>query len=384
MSGLHLNNVSHAYDNRNPVLSGISVFVAPGELVCLLGPSGCGKTTLLRVAAGLEILQVGRVTIAEKVIAEGRHGLHVPPEKRGIGLMFQDYALFPHLNVFENVVFGLTENIPERRKWAEKALTRLDLAEYAESYPHILSGGQQQRVALLRSLAPEPRVLLLDEPFSGLDVTRRADVRAETRGFLKETGVATLMVTHDPEEAMFMADRILVMDQGRILQDGTPVETYYQPQNAFVAALFGPVNRLRGKVKGNRVETPLGAFEAKNLDDGETVEILIHPEGLRLTLSGEAPEIQAGDGPQGLETGLETGPETETRNGAASPLEPRPARALSARPLGRSSHVELAVADGQGGEIILEARVPGVFLPAPGEKISLSVNPRQAHVFSVP
>jgi iron(III) transport system ATP-binding protein len=380
MSGLHLNNVSHAYDNRNPVLSGISVFVAPGELVCLLGPSGCGKTTLLRVAAGLELLQVGQVTIAEKVVAEGRDGLHVPPEKRGIGLMFQDYALFPHLNVFENVTFGLTENIPERRKWAEKALARMDLAEYAESYPHILSGGQQQRVALLRALAPEPRVLLLDEPFSGLDVTRRADVRAETLGFLKETGVATLMVTHDPEEAMFMADRILVMDQGRILQDGTPVQTYYQPQNAFVAALFGPVNRLRGKVKGNRVETPLGAFEAKNLDDGETVEILIRPEGLRLTLSGEAPEIQAGDGPQGLETG----PETETRNGAASPQQPRLARALSARPLGRSSHVELAVADGQGSEIILEARVPGVFLPARGEKISLSVNPRQAHVFPVP
>ena len=148
MSGLHLNNVSHAYDNRNPVLSGISVFVAPGELVCLLGPSGCGKTTLLRVAAGLELLQVGQVTIAEKVVAEGRDGLHVPPEKRGIGLMFQDYALFPHLNVFENVTFGLTENIPERRKWAEKALARMDLAEYAESYPHILSGGQQQRVAL--------------------------------------------------------------------------------------------------------------------------------------------------------------------------------------------------------------------------------------------
>jgi len=286
MSGLHLNNVSHAYDNRNPVLSGISVFVAPGELVCLLGPSGCGKTTLLRVAAGLELLQVGQVTIAEKVVAEGRDGLHVPPEKRGIGLMFQDYALFPHLNVFENVTFGLTENIPERRKWAEKALARMDLAEYAESYPHILSGGQQQRVALLRALAPEPRVLLLDEPFSGLDVTRRADVRAETLGFLKETGVATLMVTHDPEEAMFMADRILVMDQGRILQDGTPVQTYYQPQNAFVAALFGPVNRLRGKVKGNRVETPLGAFEAKNLDDGETVEIVCEPkiDGLSVSL----------------------------------------------------------------------------------------------------
>jgi len=371
--GLHINNVSHAYDNGNPVLIGISVFVAPGELVCLLGPSGCGKTTLLRVAAGLEQLQVGQVTIAEKVVAEGLNGLHVPPEKRGIGLMFQDYALFPHLNVFENVTFGLTANTPERRRWAEKALARMDLADYADSYPHILSGGQQQRVALLRALAPGPRVLLLDEPFSGLDVTRRADVRAETLGFLRETGVATLMVTHDPEEAMFMADRILVMDQGRILQDGTPVQTYYQPNSAFVAALFGPVNRLMGEVRDNHVPTPLGTFETKNMNDGTRVEILIRPEGLRLTHPGEAPEILAGDEPRNSGT--------EPENGKASPRRQRPARALSARPLGRSSHVVLTVDDGNGGEITLEARVPGVFLPQPGEEISLSVNPRQAHVF---
>jgi len=177
MSGLHLNNVSHAFNSGNPVLNGVSVFVAPGELVCLLGPSGCGKTTLLRVAAGLERLQVGQVTIGERVVAEGRHGKHIPTEKRGIGLMFQDYALFPHLNVLENVTFGLPENAADRRQWALSALSRMGLADYAASYPHILSGGQQQRVALLRALAPEPRVLLLDEPFSGLDVTRRVDIR---------------------------------------------------------------------------------------------------------------------------------------------------------------------------------------------------------------
>ena len=370
MSGLHLNNVSHAFEAGNPVVNGVSVFVAPGELVCLLGPSGCGKTTLLRVAAGLEVLQVGQVTIGERVVAEGRHGLHVPPENRGIGLMFQDYALFPHLNVFENIIFGLTDDTRERRQWAERALARMDLADYTASYPHILSGGQQQRVALLRALAPEPRVLLLDEPFSGLDVTRREHIRKETLGILKETGVATLMVTHDPEEAMFMANRILVMDKGRIIQDGTPVETYFEPENAFVAALFGHVNRLRGTVKNNRVETPLGTFDAKHLENGTSVEVLIRPEGLRLSKAGDVPEIQAGDIPSRPAAALDSVPKTLTR-------------ALSARPLGRSSHVVLAAGNGDGRDLTIEARVPGVFLPEPGEQVSVTVNPRQAHVFPV-
>lgn len=372
MSGLHLSNVSHAYDPAVPVLAGVSVFVAPGELVCLLGPSGCGKTTLLRVAAGLEVLQVGQVRIGERVVAEGRHGRHVPPEKRGIGLMFQDYALFPHLTVFENVTFGLSEDVPARRRWAETALTRMGLAEYARSYPHILSGGQQQRVALLRALAPAPRVLLLDEPFSGLDVTRRAEIRAETLGLLRETDVATLMVTHDPEEAMFMADRILVMDEGRIIQDGTPIETYFEPANAFVARLFGPVNRLAGVVRDGHVATPVGIFDADGIGDGTPVEILIRPEGLRLTLAGGRPEAQAGDVP------CKPAPPPDD----ARP--PQPARTLTARPLGRSSHVVVSVPDGDGPGLTLEARVPGVFLPDAGTEVSVTVNPRQAHVFPVP
>lgn len=371
MSGLHLNNVSHAFESGNPVVNGVSVFVAPGELVCLLGPSGCGKTTLLRVAAGLEVLQVGQVTIGERVVAEGRQGLHVPPENRGIGLMFQDYSLFPHLNVFENVTFGLTENAEESRQWARTALVKMGLEGYASSYPHILSGGQQQRVALLRALAPEPRVLLLDEPFSGLDVTRRADIRKETLGILKETGVATLMVTHDPEEAMFMADRILVMDEGRIIQDGTPVETYFEPQNAFVAALFGHVNRLNGVVQKGHVITPLGTFEAGHLENGTPVEVLIRPEGLRLSRAGVVPDAQAGDIP------CKPAPVT-----GKSPAGPK-VRTLSARPIGRSSHIVLAAENGEGPELTIEARVPGMFLPETGEQVSVTVNPRQAHVFPV-
>ncbi|HEX9702845.1 MAG TPA: ABC transporter ATP-binding protein [Rhodospirillales bacterium] len=360
--GLHLNNVSHAYDPGMPVLNGVSVFVAPGEIVCLLGPSGCGKTTLLRVAAGLELLQVGQIRVGERVVAEGRHGIHVPPEKRGIGLMFQDYALFPHLTVFDNVAFALSDS-SARRDWVRQALGRVGLAEYADAYPHILSGGEQQRVALLRALAPEPQVMLLDEPFSGLDVTRRASIRAETLGLLKETAVATLMVTHDPEEAMFMADRILVMNEGRIVQDGTPVDTYFRPATAFVAALFGAVNRLSGVVAKGRVATPLGSFEAPAMGEGAKVEILIRPEGLRVSRPDETPEVRAGDLPWQPAAGLP------------------PVTAVSARSLGRSSFLVLSVPDGNGAALTIEARVPGVFLPKAGEPVAVTVNPRQAHVF---
>lgn len=372
MAGLHLNNVSHAFGS-NDVLKGVSVFVAPGELVCLLGPSGCGKTTLLRIAAGLEELQVGQVTIDDAVVAEGRGGKQLPPERRGVGLMFQDFALFPHLSVFENIAYGLQKGDRARREWAREALAAMDLAGYAEAYPHILSGGQQQRVALLRALAPNPRVLLLDEPFSGLDVTRRAAVREDTLGLIKETDVATLMVTHDPEEAMFMADRILVMNEGRIIQDGTPVEVYFEPSNPFVAALFGPVNRLEGRVAAGRVETPLGSFAADGLADGALAQVLIHPEGLRLARPGGAPDPQAGDA--GREA---SNPPADGGGDGGSPA----ARltVLSARPLGRSSHLFLELS-ANGRKQRIEARVPGVFLPTSGEPVDVSVNARQAHVF---
>ena len=361
--GLHIINVSHAYDAGNPVLNGVSVFVAPGELVCLLGPSGCGKTTLLRVAAGLEVLQIGQVMIGERLVAEGRHGVHVPPEQRNIGLMFQDYALFPHLTVYDNIAFALRDD-SARREWATRALAQMGLADYADVYPHVLSGGEQQRVALLRALAPEPQVMLLDEPFSGLDATRRASVRADTLRLLKETEVATLMVTHDPEEAMFMADRVLVMDAGRIVQDGVPVGIYFHPATAFVAALFGPVNRLTGVVAGGRVTTPLGTFEARGLADGATVEILIRPEALRLSRPGETLEVRAGD-----VLGM-------TGSRARAPV-----KAVSARSLGRSSFIVMAVPDGNGACLTVEARVPGVFLPKPGEEVAFTVNASQAYVF---
>ena len=215
MKGLHVHGVSHSFGAKQ-VLDNVSLTIPAGELVCLLGPSGCGKTTLLRISAGLERLQAGRVIIDETVVAEP--GLHVAPERRGIGLMFQDYALFPHLTVTNNVTFGLPHpKSSAARARAGDMLEQLGIADHADSYPHMLSGGQQQRVALARALAPEPRLVLLDEPFSDLDVNMRMQIREETVAVLKRTGVATLMVTHDPAMERF-ANRRLTMEAGGLVE----------------------------------------------------------------------------------------------------------------------------------------------------------------------
>ena len=280
MKGLHVFGLSHFY-GRNQVLDNIALMIPEGELVCLLGPSGCGKTTLLRLAAGLEKVQQGTIVIDGHTVASPE--LHVNPERRKIGLMFQDYALFPHLSVIENVTFGLNFlKRDEARSRGMHLLDQVNMAILADKYPHMLSGGEQQRVALVRALAPEPKLLLLDEPFSGLDVNLRQTIREETLGVLKRSGVAILMVTHDPEEAMFMADRIKIIGtNGKIIQAGRPHEIYYHPNHENVAKIFGMMNSFEGVVEDGQVRTPLGPV-ATDLDDGLFVEVLIRPEGIIL------------------------------------------------------------------------------------------------------
>ena len=349
MPGLVLEDISHRYDSGWAVRE-LSFAVGPGEIVCLLGPSGCGKTTVLRLAAGLEPLQKGRVRVGERLVAEGGDPRQVPPEARGVGLMFQDYALFPHLTVHENVAFGIPRTEPRRDAWVRGVLDEMGLEDFADRYPHTLSGGQQQRIALLRALAPRPQVLLLDEPFSGLDEHLRQQIRMETLRRLEGSNVCTLMVTHDPEEAMFLADRIVVLDRGRLVQDATPIEIFERPRDAFVARLFGPVNEFEGVVSAGRVETPLGAVAAGGFEDGSAVLVMVRASDIAVFGDGE------GDSPSVM------------------------ARVRSARPLGQQSELRLrAGRDGISQEV--QVRVPGLALPSEGTELRLAVREERAFVY---
>ncbi|HYD32495.1 MAG TPA: ABC transporter ATP-binding protein [Azospirillaceae bacterium] len=347
---LSIEHVSHAYDTRE-ILHDVSLSVAPGEVVCLLGPSGCGKTTLLRLAAGLEPVQRGRMVLdGVEVAVPGRQ---LPPERREVGFVFQDFALFPHLTVLENVGFGIRNASGEaKRARALEMLARIGMDSRADSYPHMLSGGQQQRVALARALAPGPRLVLLDEPFSGLDARLRERLRDDALHMLKSAQVMALMVTHDAEEAMFMGDRIAVMDAGRILQLDRPEELYFRPTCTFVAEFFGEVNRLPGVIRETAALTPLGRVEAADGHAaGASVEVLVRPEGLLLL----DPTESAADGLPS-------------------------ARVVAARMLGRSSLVHLSL-EGEGAPVHLHARLPDCHVPATGTRVAVRLDQRLAFVF---
>jgi iron(III) transport system ATP-binding protein len=325
-------------------LDGISLSIAPGELVCLLGHSGCGKTTLLRIAAGVEFPTSGRVLMDGREVT-GPHAF-VAPEERGIGLMFQDYALFPHLTVLQNVAFGLRAlPVDQVEHAARRALSRVGLDRAASEYPHTLSGGEQQRVALARSIAPRPGVLLMDEPFSNLDRRMRDAVRDETVAILREIGATTIVVTHDPEEAMRIADRIVLMRSGTIIQHGSAEDLYLRPADLFAARFFCDFNEVEAVAEGGRVSTPVGVFPASHLPDGTAAVVCIRPQGIRLRPPGFC----------------------------------LPARVLSRRFLGEVELVHVAV---QGLDRPLQARLRTATPTTPGHDVGVDVDPHEVLVFA--
>ncbi|MGI9372408.1 MAG: ABC transporter ATP-binding protein [Hyphomicrobiales bacterium] len=280
-SRLEFDGVTRAFGDTVAV-NDVSFELAPGEIVCLLGPSGCGKTTLLRIAAGIERVNSGRVLLDGQEITSTKS--FVPPEKRGIGLMFQDFALFPHLSIFDNVAFGLkTLDKQTVQSEVETALKRVGLERYAKSYPNELSGGEQQRVALARALVPRPSVILMDEPFSGLDQRLRDSVREETLALLKETRSSCLLVTHDPIEAMWLADRIVLMREGRLVQSGTADELYNAPVDSQAARFFSAFNEFLGHVQDGQVVTEIGPLKAPEQYEGQNVRVMLRPQGLQPT-----------------------------------------------------------------------------------------------------
>ncbi|WP_114391007.1 ABC transporter ATP-binding protein [Notoacmeibacter marinus] len=286
---LAFEHIDHAYDDK-AVLDDVSLIAEAGEVLCLLGPSGSGKSTLLRIAAGIEPQQAGRVLLNDREIAGP--SVFLPPEKRSIGLVFQDFALFPHLTLLDNTRFGLTElSRKDGIAEAKNALSRVGLGDKMDAYPHELSGGQQQRVALARALAPRPAVLLMDEPFSGLDSRLKDAVRAETLAILRQSRTTAIIVTHDAEEAMRIADRIALLKDGRVVQVGTAQQLYHQPVDLFTARFFSEVNIFRGTVEDGAVETTLGRIAAPGFAPGARVKVAIRLVGIGV--SSEHGEIEA-------------------------------------------------------------------------------------------
>ena len=276
-----LRQVSKSFGGPH-VIEDLSFQVAHREVFAILGPSGCGKTTTLRLIAGLEQPDSGEISLNGQIVASPSHSL--PPEKRGVGIVFQDYALFPHLSVEQNVAFGLRSFAAARRgKIVRTMLDMVGMGQYARRYPHELSGGQQQRVALARSLAPCPVVLLLDEPFSNLDADMRTQMRQEVQGILKEAQTTAVLVTHDQEEAFVLADRVALLNAGRLEQVGTPEEIYHHPATRFVAGFVGEADFLDGTIMGATVVTEVGDFPYLGpLTPNTTVSIMLRPDDVQL------------------------------------------------------------------------------------------------------
>ena len=293
MSVLVLDKVSLAYGNE-VVVKDVSLSLPSGEITCLLGPSGCGKTTLLRAIAGFKSLQSGSIKSEGQTLSSVNET--VDPEKRRVGMVFQDFALFPHLTVGENICFGIRhQSKPERLQRLQELLDLIGLKGSGDKYPHELSGGQQQRVALARAVAPKPRLLLLDEPFSSMDVKLRVSLAKEVRNILKHEKITAVMVTHDQHEAFSMADKVGVLNEGQLLQWGGAKSLYHSPNDAFVARFVGQSIFLNGVVNGVSVQTALGQLAYKkqqndslqNITEGQQVKVLVRPEYIKIDESFE-------------------------------------------------------------------------------------------------
>ena len=343
---LRLENLTRRF-GETVAVDGVSLEVAAGEFLTLLGPSGCGKTTTLRMIAGFEHPTSGRVVVGDRDVSA------LPPQKRDVGMVFQNYALFPHLDVWENVAFGLKSR-GERRdaigSKVERALALVEMSPYGRRKVQELSGGQQQRVALARALAPEPPLLLLDEPLSNLDAALRERTRDELRALLKQLGMTAVFVTHDQEEAFALSDRVAVLNRGRLQQLGTPEELYDSPANAFVASFLGRANFFRAAVEsvdGDRALCRLSsgaAWTARLAADaprtpGAAVRVMVRPEALRPAADGTAESI--------------------------------PGRVLDRRFAGAATFYRIETAD--GAEALVQGRPHDA---EPGEAVRLELHPR--------
>lgn len=348
---LSFESIHYAYHKR-PVLKDVSFSAAPGEITCVVGPSGCGKSTLLALAAGLLEMQEGTLRLDGEVLA--RPGFSLPPEQRPVGLVFQEGALFPHLTVADNIGFGVSG--AQRNARIEELLDMVGLVEEAQRFPHTLSGGQRQRVALARALAPRPRALLFDEPYANLDQALRQALRVEARDMVRESGTIGVFVTHDPEDVMALADQVVVLDEGELMQSGTPQALYDAPHTAMVAQLFGHAQPLAAVLEEDSLLTTFGRWPMHALAEttdqsgwasGDRFELTVRTGALDLEFTGSEP------------------PESDTV-------------IHEIRLAGTDDLAELD--DGQGGRLYV--RLPRPHEHQPGERVR--VQPRPGSIFAFP
>ena len=347
MSAVKINNLNHTINN-NDILQNINLELEKDKIACILGPSGCGKTTLLKLIAGLIKIKSGEIFLNNTMVSSTDK--HIPTEKRKVGFLFQDYALFPHLTVKENLNFAIKykKNIKHD---IDEIIEIIKLPNSLQKYPHELSGGEQQRVALARAIISQPDYLLLDEPFSSLDLNLKEEIRDDTLHLLQKSNVTVLIVTHDPFEAMFISNKIYIMKQnGKIIQSGTPEQLYNNPTNSYVANFFGETNKFKGLVKNNQVETPIGQIKTSKNMENQQVEIHVRPQAIKL---------------QQEETPV---------NGIKGTV-------VASKLMGSYSFVHISVLNKDNEIIHVHSHMPSSFSPKQSSAVGIEVDFRQTFIF---
>ena len=346
MSAVKITNLSHTIGNKE-ILRNINFTLSKDSISCILGPSGSGKTSLLKLIAGLERVQNGSIKINSKEVSS--KSKHLPTEKRNIGFLFQDYALFPHLTVKQNLEYPV--NYKTSPHTIEDIIKLIKLPNSLNKYPHELSGGEQQRVALARSIISNPDILLLDEPFSSLDLNLREDVRDDTLHLLQKSNVSVIIVTHDPFEAMFISNQINIMDTtGRIVQSGSPAELYNNPANSYVAEFFGETNRFEGVVKNAQIITPVGKISAPKELENKNVKIHIRPRGIKL-------------------------------NKQPTPVNGIKGTVMASKLMGSFSFIHLSVLDKDNEIVHIHSHMPADFNPKQSSAVEIEIDEKQTFIF---
>ena len=346
MLAVSIKNLSHKINNK-PILNDVNFELKKDSIACILGPSGSGKTTLLKLIAGLDKVQNGEISINDQLVSSVK--THLATEKRKIGFLFQDYALFPHLTVKENLKYPI--NFKNSIYQIDDIIDVVKLPHSLDKYPHELSGGEQQRVALARSIISHPDLLLLDEPFSSLDLNLREEIRDDTLHLLQKSNVSTIIVTHDPFEAMFISNQINIMDDtGSIVQSGAPAELYNNPKNQYVTRFFGETNIFHGEVNNACVSTPVGQVKVNQKYENKNVTIHIRPQGIKLS---EQP----------------------------TPVNGIKGTVMASKLMGAFSFIHLSVLNNKNEVIHVHSHMPPEFNPKQSSAVEISVDEKHTFVF---